>query len=895
MACMACITTSAALLAGLPQGPSAALARAVAASVESGHVSFAAQLVCSLVDLHLEGRAAKCEALLADDDNADVAAKVDLEAIHQGDKQQVVDIFIAMVRKGYLRQAVGIYTFLLLEGSKLEDCRQDLADVTAALAQRHLLPLLGAAFANLARLEAADDDAQVLLTAVQSGHVGEARAILQSMLELGFSREVESTLERLVVLAANTGAAKGAAQLVVSLARVDRRWVNVVAQAHLELVQQGYTRQVADVDALGAELEQPGAVAAFLLVALRKGHMRAVVDILDTMVLRGFLLPAFDTTAVLVMAGVLAGCAQGVADVVVALAGIRRFWLLSEACATLAHLDMARDMAQVFLICLANGHGQQIRDILQTMVFHARRDEARSICEELFLLGICRGRAYTDQVAALMCNLVSISDSGSADTLDLVARTLATLVYRGSAILAAAVVRAALRRGAWGIGILIVGKLLAGGYVTEQDQQRAQSHSDSSPLHVLLDDLRFVQEHTGIDLLTPLLPVKDAHDQVVAALNPLASREMQRSLEEQVAGLQHELAQAHQEAHAMEDRLHSSLADLTNLEAAVSSFPTEGLQQRRNLHSSLDLPAGLREFWYPAEFSSRLEKDTLVPLELFGQPWVLFRDQQGKAACVRDECAHRACPLSLGSIVDGQIQCPYHGWQYSGLGLPPVPTMARPPQGFTVHTELMLEVPVEHGLLLENLLDLAHAPFTHTSTFAKGWPIPDVVKFKAARLLGGNWEPYPIDMSFEPPCMVLSTIGLAQPGKIERGARAENCKNHLHQMHICLPAGNGKTRLLYRMSLDFLGWTQYVPGIQAFWAHIANQVLGEDLVLVAGQQDRMQRGADVWKHPVSYDKLGVRYRRWRNSIASGDVVEQEQIEAELRPLTAGELFSTENV
>ena len=76
-----------------------------------------------------------------------------------------------------------------------------------------------------------------------------------------------------------------------------------------------------------------------------------------------------------------------------------------------------------------------------------------------------------------------------------------------------------------------------------------------------------------------------------------------------------------------------------------------------------------------------------------------------------------------------------------------------------MHAELILEVPVEHGLLLENLLDLAHAPFTHTSTFAKGWPIPDVVKFNAQKLLGGNWEPSPIDMAFEPPCMGLSTIG----------------------------------------------------------------------------------------------------------------------------------------
>ena len=141
---------------------------------------------------------------------------------------------------------------------------------------------------------------------------------------------------------------------------------------------------------------------------------------------------------------------------------------------------------------------------------------------------------------------------------------------------------------------------------------------------------------------------------------------------------------------------------------------------------------------------------------------------------------------------------------------------------------LAAHMPLSH---VQNLLDLAHAPFTHTSTFAKGWPIPEVVRFKAeqvtlvchqtlrhhssipheaveqepfalahhfvshtvpaalshalpptwtlepvsaadsvrgAQMLAGMWEPYPIDMAFQPPCMVLSTIGLAQPGKIRR-------------------------------------------------------------------------------------------------------------------------------
>lgn len=47
---------------------------------------------------------------------------------------------------------------------------------------------------------------------------------------------------------------------------------------------------------------------------------------------------------------------------------------------------------------------------------------------------------------------------------------------------------------------------------------------------------------------------------------------------------------------------------------------------------------------------------------------------------------------------------------------------------------------MEHGLLLDNLLDLAHAPFTHTSTFAKGWSVPRFVidTFKVVKILKTN-------------------------------------------------------------------------------------------------------------------------------------------------------------
>ena len=60
---------------------------------------------------------------------------------------------------------------------------------------------------------------------------------------------------------------------------------------------------------------------------------------------------------------------------------------------------------------------------------------------------------------------------------------------------------------------------------------------------------------------------------------------------------------------------------------------------------------------------------------------------------------------------------------------------------------------------------------------------------------------------------------------------------------------------------------------------------------MAGQQERMLAGANVWANPVSYDKLGVRYRRWRNSLASGSKAEQNAAREDLYPMAAGELFS----
>ncbi|CAM8935828.1 unnamed protein product [Rhodiola kirilowii] len=449
-------------------------------------------------------------------------------------------------------------------------------------------------------------------------------------------------------------------------------------------------------------------------------------------------------------------------------------------------------------------------------------------------------------------------------------------------------------------------------------------------LEVVRFDIQYCDWRARQDLLTIML----LHEKVVDVLNPLA-REYKSigTVKKELAGLQNELAQAHKQVHISEARVSAALDKLAYMEELVSdrllqdrsvvesdkssapstSSSTESSDKvniktsRKGLNVSGPVKSyhpRLKNFWYPVAFSGDLKEDTMVPIDCFEKPWVIFRGKDGKPGCVRNTCAHRACPLDLGTVNEGRIQCPYHGWEYSTNGTcekmpstkllnvkikslpcfeqegmiwiwpgtdPPTSTIPslQPPPGFTIHAEIVMELPVEHGLLLDNLLDLAHAPFTHTSTFAKGWKVPDFVKFLTPSAgLQGYWDPYPIDMEFKPPCMVLSTIGISKPGKLE-GQSTSQCATHLHQLHVCLPSSRNKTRLLYRMSLDFAPILKHVPFMEHLWKHFAEQVLNEDLRLVLGQQECMNNGANIWNLPVAYDKLGVRYRTWRDAVDKG--------------------------
>ncbi len=77
--------------------------------------------------------------------------------------------------------------------------------------------------------------------------------------------------------------------------------------------------------------------------------------------------------------------------------------------------------------------------------------------------------------------------------------------------------------------------------------------------------------------------------------------------------------------------------------------------------------ARLTHHWYVACRADQLRQQPLRFL-LNDTPLVLFRGPNGPSALL-DRCAHRNVPLSGGSVKNGCLVCPYHGWEYDSAGV----------------------------------------------------------------------------------------------------------------------------------------------------------------------------------------------------------------------------------
>ena len=78
----------------------------------------------------------------------------------------------------------------------------------------------------------------------------------------------------------------------------------------------------------------------------------------------------------------------------------------------------------------------------------------------------------------------------------------------------------------------------------------------------------------------------------------------------------------------------------------------------------------LRQYWLPALLPSELPERDGPPLRvrLLGENLIAFRDTEGRAGLLADNCSHRGASLFYGRNEEGGLRCVYHGWKYDVAG-----------------------------------------------------------------------------------------------------------------------------------------------------------------------------------------------------------------------------------
>jgi len=75
----------------------------------------------------------------------------------------------------------------------------------------------------------------------------------------------------------------------------------------------------------------------------------------------------------------------------------------------------------------------------------------------------------------------------------------------------------------------------------------------------------------------------------------------------------------------------------------------------------------IRNQWYVVLESKEVDKRP-VGVTRLGEKMVFWRDAQDHVCCAVDRCPHRGVALSAGKLVNGQIQCPFHGFEFDSSG-----------------------------------------------------------------------------------------------------------------------------------------------------------------------------------------------------------------------------------
>ncbi|HEU4962931.1 MAG TPA: aromatic ring-hydroxylating dioxygenase subunit alpha [Bacilli bacterium] len=323
----------------------------------------------------------------------------------------------------------------------------------------------------------------------------------------------------------------------------------------------------------------------------------------------------------------------------------------------------------------------------------------------------------------------------------------------------------------------------------------------------------------------------------------------------------------------------------------------------------------MKRWWYVAAMSEEVAAGELVARRIYDDHLVLYRDANGAAHALADQCAHRGARLSDGKHEGDCVTCPFHGWAYAGDGrctyIPANGKEAPIPHGAQVRSypvqeragliwvylgapERMPELTLPDELtdeawqsvsfkahwkahysrVAESVIDVAHLPFVHPHTTGEVDPVVEGPDFTVTEdticVIAKPFHPLLRTPLNEAEHREASTITLHFPNQLilRTNMAAEN-KMCTYLALTPTGAGTGEEEtIIYGLALrNFLPDVELIDEIH--YDHNVT-VLDEDRPVVEGlRPQRIPLDIRVEQH-VRADAQQVRYRQmlqraWRES------------------------------
>jgi phenylpropionate dioxygenase-like ring-hydroxylating dioxygenase large terminal subunit len=320
-----------------------------------------------------------------------------------------------------------------------------------------------------------------------------------------------------------------------------------------------------------------------------------------------------------------------------------------------------------------------------------------------------------------------------------------------------------------------------------------------------------------------------------------------------------------------------------------------------------------RNCWYPVSFVEDLPKGRPTGFTLYDTPLVLFFDDMGRVVCLRDRCAHRAARLSNGQIVNGRLECLYHGWQFgaggrclhipqllAGREIPErahvrsyptavlqeivwiwagdpdradqalIPKIPQADDASTRSVTFQMDLPYDQGYLIENVIDVAHIHIAHHGVRGGGLreaakPLQFNIVESSMAGIRSTFQSVGLVRAEDSPALSGAEVEFVAPNLVRYVSKYSNPDLAAGLELFSLPLGKDQCRLLYRKYSNFTPfWDRLTP---RWMEHLSQcRILEQDMAVVVGQSEEIERDgaslSNIWMPLRTSDRLVVEYRKW---------------------------------